>query len=177
MARTEARRLESIVGGAGLGWLGQTHSALLVGVQALSGGFRTLHCLSVVTESWIQTSGSQTPSKSLSRTQNSYPLKNPKVSQIEHTPANGKGVERQKIIKGVGESSGVQLDAFQNLKICHNAFFDSIIIFGRTYAKGKRPCLKIQRCLFLYIMKSLKHHKKPRTGNQLRKLCYMEMMY
>ena len=31
--------------------------------------------------------------------------------------------------------------------------------------------------IFVYIMKSLKHHKKPRTGNPLRKLCYIEIMY
>ena len=105
-ARREARRWESIVGGAGLGRLGRTHSALLVGVQALSGGFRTLHCLSVVTESWIQTFGSQTPSKSLSRTQNSYPLKNPKVSQTEHTPTNGESVERQKLSREWGRVVG-----------------------------------------------------------------------
>ena len=42
MARREVRRWESIVGGAGLGRFGRTHSALLVGVQVLSGGFWTL---------------------------------------------------------------------------------------------------------------------------------------
>ena len=59
-----------------------------------------------VTESWIQTSGSQTPSKSLSRTQNSYPLKTPKVSQTEHTPTNGESVDRQKLSREWGRVVG-----------------------------------------------------------------------
>ena len=126
------------MGRAGLGRLGRMFGALLVGVQALSGGFWTLHCLSAVTESWTQTSGSQTPSESLFRTQNSYPLRNLKVSKTEHTPANGEGVERQKIIK------------LFDIKTSKHALFNSIIIFGRNYAKGKRTCLKIQQCLFLY---------------------------
>ena len=31
--------------------------------------------------------------------------------------------------------------------------------------------------IIVYIMKNLKQHKKPRTGNQLRKLRYIEMTY
>ena len=154
------------MGRAGLGRLGRTIGALLVGVQALSGCFRTLHCLSAVTESWTQTSGSLTPSESLSRTQNSYPLRNLKVSKTEHTPANGEGVERQKIIK------------FFDIKTAKYALFNSIIIFGRTYAKGKRTMPKDSAMsIFVCIMRNLKQHKKPRTGNQLRKLRYIEMIY
>lgn len=53
-----------------------------------------------------------------------------------------------------------------------------IILLGRIYAKEKiRLCIKIlAMSIFMYIIKSLKGPKQPRTANQLRKLGYISMM-
>lgn len=154
---------------------------LLVGFQAVFGGFQTPHCRVL---SYPPSRGARfrlldsrrLPAvflKACPGPQNFYLLKHLRVSRSGHTPTHGECIHWHNLSGGWGNHLA---GSFQGLTTMPS--LAPIILLGRIYAKEKiRLCIKIwAMSIYTYVIKSSKRPKQPRTANQLRKLCYIGTM-